>query len=42
MATFPQVAGPPEHCLWQCQDGKIRNYWEYVDTLYAQRVLFDD
>src|SRR5262249_32550037 len=29
------------HYLFECQDGKVKNYWEYIDTLYAQRVLFD-
>jgi ketosteroid isomerase-like protein len=29
------------HYLFECENGKIKNYWEYIDTLYAQR-LFDE
>ena len=29
------------HFLFQCRDGKITGVKEYVDTLYAQRVLFE-
>ena len=29
------------HHLFECRDGRITAYWEYVDTQYAQRMLFD-
>jgi ketosteroid isomerase-like protein len=27
------------HQLFECHDGKITAQWEYLDTLYASRVL---
>jgi ketosteroid isomerase-like protein len=29
------------HDLYWCENGKIKACWEYVDTLYSQRMLFD-
>jgi ketosteroid isomerase-like protein len=28
--------------LFECEDGRIKNFWEYVDTGYAGRLLFDE
>ncbi len=28
------------HFLYRCQAGRIVEYWEYVDTLYAAKMLF--
>ena len=28
------------HFLYRCRDGKVVEYWEYVDTRYAQAMLF--
>jgi ketosteroid isomerase-like protein len=28
--------------LYLCEGGRIKAYWEYVDTLYSQNVLFAD
>ena len=30
------------HFLFQCEGGRVKSFWEYVDTQYAQRMLFDD
>jgi ketosteroid isomerase-like protein len=30
------------HHLFECENGRIKNQWEYVDTHYAQKLLFDD
>ena len=29
------------HHLFECREGKIAQYWLYVDTQYAQRMLFE-
>jgi ketosteroid isomerase-like protein len=30
------------HFLYRFEAGRIAEYWEYVDTAYAQRLLFPD
>jgi ketosteroid isomerase-like protein len=30
------------HFLYECEHGRIKTIYEYVDTLYSQRTLFDD
>jgi ketosteroid isomerase-like protein len=30
------------HFLYECEDGRIKTIWEYVDTLYSQKMLFDE
>lgn len=29
------------HFLYRCRGGVIVEYWEYIDTAYANRMLFD-
>ena len=28
------------HFLYRCEDGKVAEYWEYLDTKYAHEVLW--
>jgi ketosteroid isomerase-like protein len=30
------------HPLFECVDGRVQRCWEYVDTLYSYRMLFED
>lgn len=44
LAAITAARGEPYenfyHFLYRCRDGKVVEYWEYVDTRYAQAMLF--